>query len=262
MSSMTRPRGPRPARVYWTRRLLVVVLAFGLVFAIAHLLGAGVGPDKTPAARVVGAPESSSVNGPTPSLGNVSPTTGAKKHHGTKVAKPQKTKTPLAVPTGPCDDSDVQVTPSVDGHAYAGKNVAITLNLTTIESPACTWQVSPQSVVLKLTSGSDRIWSTQDCRAAMPTESVVVRKGHNAKVRVIWNGQRSDGVCSRTTPWAQPGYYHAEAAALGSDPLDVQFELTTPPRPTITAKPKPQHKGQSKTQSQTGSKTQSKSSNP
>lgn len=255
MSKKTRPRGRLPARVYWTRRLVLLVAAFvpfGLVFAIAHLLGAGGGADNSAGARQVGAPLSPATYGPTPSTTSpAQPTTTAKNHPGKKgtkkPAKPVVTPTPLAVPTGPCPDSDVQVTPSVDGDAYAGNDVVITLNLTTIVSPACTWEVSPASVVLKLTSGTDRVWSTQDCRDAMPKEPVVVRKDHNAKVDVTWNGQRSDGDCSRTTPWAQPGYYHAEAAALGSNPLDVQFELTSPPRPTITATPTPhKHKDKQK----------------
>jgi hypothetical protein len=145
--------------------------------------------------------------------------------------------TPVAVPTGPCADSDVKVTPSVDGPAYAGTDVAITLNLTTVDSPACHWQVSPESVVVKLTSGDDRIWSTQDCPGAVPSQSVVVRKGEVTKVPVIWSGQRSDDECSRTTLWAEPGYYHAVAAALGAEPADQQFELLLAVRATITPTP-------------------------
>jgi hypothetical protein len=134
----------------------------------------------------------------------------------------------------------VQVTPSVDGPAYAGHRVMLTLNLTTLQSPACTWEVSPSTVVLKLTSGQDRIWSTQDCRSAMPHEAVVVRKDQITKVHVLWSGQRSDAECSPSTDWAMPGSYHAVAAALGSDPLDVQFSLGYPPAKTVTATPKPE----------------------
>src|SRR5437764_9106183 len=39
MTGVARPRGPLPARVYWTRRLLLVAVAFALVFGLAHLLG-------------------------------------------------------------------------------------------------------------------------------------------------------------------------------------------------------------------------------
>lgn len=233
MRTVTRPRGPLPPRVYWTRRLLVVGLALALVFGISHLLGGS--PDRSdgPSARPAAADAGTSRAGQTPSAAS----TADVKVKGKK-KKDRAEKTPLAVPTGPCADDDVIVTPSVDGDAFAGQDVVITLNLTTAESPACTWSVSPESVVLKLTSGSDRVWTTQDCPAAVEEQAVVVRKDHPSTVDVTWSGQRSDDGCTRTTAWAQPGYYHAEAAALGSEPQDQQFELLTPTAPTITATPK------------------------
>jgi len=145
----------------------------------------------------------------------------------------------------------------VDGTAYAGSDVTITLNLTTLESPACTWEVSSDSVVLKLTSGSDRIWSTQDCAAAIATQSVVVRKDAKTKVDVAWSGQRSDDGCTRTTLWAQPGYYFATAAALGAEPVDQQFQLLTPLRPTITPTPTPTAKPDQKATERTRSERRS-----
>jgi hypothetical protein len=134
-------------------------------------------------------------------------------------------------------------TPSVKGTAYAGRSVVFRLALTTRESPACTWTVSPGAVVVKVTSGPDRVWSTQQCRGAVPKQAVVVRKDHPATVRVAWNGQRSDDDCTRSTSWAEPGMYHVAAAAFGSDPTDEQFQLLVPPAPTVTKTPKPERKG-------------------
>jgi hypothetical protein len=37
--------------------------------------------------------------------------------------------------------------------------------------------------------------------------------------------------------------YHVIAAAFGSDPADEQFQLLTPPAPTVTKTPKPKQKG-------------------
>lgn len=242
MSSVTRPRGPLPSRVYWTRRILVLGLALALVFGIGRLLGGEprrtAGPSARPAAASATSPSadltaSASATGD-PSTAEPSTTQGRE-----RVGERAEVVTPVAVPTGPCADSDVKVAPSVDGPAYAGTDVAITLNLTTVDSPACNWRVSPESVVVKLTSGDDRIWSTQDCPGAVPSQSVVVRKGEVTRVPVTWSGQRSDDECSRTTLWAEPGYYHAVAAALGAEPADQQFELLPPVRATITPTPTP-----------------------
>ena len=50
-----------------------------------------------------------------------------------------------------------------------------------------------------------------------------------------------------------PGFYHVYAAALGSTPTDVQFEITFPKRGVVTktAKPKPTKKATQKTTQKT-----------
>lgn len=233
MSTMTRPRGPLPARVYWTRRLLVLGLALGLVFGIGRLLGGGPAGDAGPSAR----PAAATASGSPSVQATTTVTTQASLPPGQTKGKGGKAAVPLAMPTGPCSDSDVMAEPVVKGNAYAGHDVAITLRLSTIESPACTWRVSPDAVVVRLTSGSDRIWTSQECPATVPEQDVVLRQATVAEVDVVWSGQRSDPTCSRTTQWAEPGSYHATAAALGAEPVDHQFELLPPPRPTITPSP-------------------------
>ena len=94
---------------------------------------------------------------------------------------------------------------------------------------------------MKITSGSDRIWSSQDCPDSIKPADVVVRNGVPTYVNVVWSGRRSDDTCSRTAAWANAGYYHVFAAVLGSTPTDIQFEVTRAPTDfvTKTAKPKP-----------------------
>ena len=220
----------------------MLAVALGLVFGLARLLGTGGGAApqgaRPAAAPVAPGSTASPSSGPSdsPSAVPTGTVTSSPGKRGKKTAA-----VPLATPTGACSGSDIRVTPLVKGKAYAGEPVRITLELTTLTSPACTWQVSADSVAVKLTSGPDRIWTTQDCPAAVRKQSVVVRQGQVTKAYVTWNGQRSDATCSRTTPWAQPGYYHVEAAALGGDPVDVQFRLLAPVAPTITPSPKPRH---------------------
>ena len=237
VSTVTRPRGPLPPRVYWTRRVLVLVVALGLVFGIAHLLGSGGGGGTSaPAARRVGAVASATPTAPTSPAAPTGPAQTA-----TTRANASPSPTPLASPNGPCASSDIVATPSVRGTAYAGKPVVFGMKLTTKVSPACNFDVTAESLAVRITSGSDRVWSTQDCVGAVPRESVVVRKDQPVSVTVVWNGQRSDAECTRTTPWAEPGYYHVVAASFGAEPIDVQFELRSPVPRTITATPTPKN---------------------
>jgi hypothetical protein len=236
MSNLTRPHGRLPARVYWFRRAMVVLTALALVFAIGRLLnGSGSGTPESTARVTAGSPS------PTPTPGVVGPlpvpATGA-------TGRPAAAGTPtvLAAPTGPCAVDDITVTPTVP-HPVAASRVALVLELTGLQ-PACTFAVTSRSLVAKITSGPDRIWSTQDCPGAIRTATVVVRSATPTRVTVPWSGRRSDDECSRSTPWALPGYYHVTAAVIGSEPGEAQFRLVTPPRAVITktAHPKPKKK--------------------
>lgn len=246
--SVTRPRGPLPPRVYWFRRFLVLGVVLALVFGVSRLVDTGGGDDATPAASPASADRTpaatpSATPTATPSAGATAGAPPAPAAPRARKPKPtKKAPPPLPTPSGPCQDSDVKVVPTLAESAYAGGDVRLTLQLTTRESPACTWTVSADSVAVKLTSGTDRIWSSQQCRRAVPRTKVVLRRTPVTTVDVTWSGRRSDADCSRHTLWAEPGYYHVAAAALGSDPETEQFRLLSPAPVTITPTPTPKAK--------------------
>jgi len=229
MGSVTHPRGRLPRRVYWVRRSVVIAVALLLVFGIGKLLG-GTGSDAAGSQAVTtGSGTSTKASAAPASIGPVAPSIRVR----------AKAQVPLLPPSGDCAADDVSVVPSVP-RAWAGTPVAIELQLTGTQ-PACTFAVSPESMVVKITSGNDRIWSSQDCPKVIPTAKVVVRSGQPVVVPVTWNGRRSDDQCTGTGGWALPGFYHVYAAALGSTPNDVQFEVTraAPRLVTRTPRPKP-----------------------
>lgn len=247
MTPSHRSRRRLPARVYWFRRVMVLSVAAALVVGIASLLGSS---SDEPVADVSAAPVGSDTRpGPpvataTPGAAGeqvaASPSTTAEK----RGKKGKRKKEPLPEPTGPCDETDVVVAPAISGAAHAGSPVTIRLEVTSKESEACTWQVSSRTVAVKLVSGSDRIWTSQDCPRAVPNVEVVARQKVPGVAELRWHGQRSDSDCSRTTPWALAGWYHAQAAAFGAEPASVQFELLPAVAPTITPTPEPKKKSQ------------------
>jgi len=232
MTSKTRPRRRYPARVYWVRRVLVLSTALALVFAIGRVLtgssdGDGSGGDS--AAVVANQSPSSSVTTTAPvPFGPVGVSTV------TPSGKPTGTAPPivLAEPNGPCGLDEITVTPVIST-APAGRMVPLTLQLTGMR-PACNFVVSSTSLAARVTSGKDRIWTSQQCPTSIQTRAVVVRSATPTTIVVRWSGRRSDDKCSRSTTWALPGYYHVTAAVIGSEPGAVQFRLTSPPRPVVT----------------------------
>ncbi|GAB3661170.1 hypothetical protein GCM10027596_20950 [Nocardioides korecus] len=236
MGAPTTPRGRLPQRVYWVRRGLVVLVALLLVLGIGKLLGGG-GADTSAtatdaAAKAAAKPSSSSPVGPTAVATPGTPTGTA-----TATATATGSAVPLVAPSGPCTDDEVTVTPSIP-QAWAGVRSTIDLQLQGTQ-PACTFKVSSSTVVVKITSGSDRIWSSQDCPQAVPTKEVVVRSGVATTVPVRWSGRRSDSDCSSSPDWALPGFYHVVAAAFGSTPTDRQFQVTRAPARRVTQTPTP-----------------------
>ncbi|HEX5861337.1 MAG TPA: hypothetical protein VFY58_05815, partial [Nocardioides sp.] len=205
MSGLT--RGPLPARTYWMRRVMVLGTAVLLVFAIARVLGAGSDASSPPQAqeraRTVAAAPTATVTLPTTSPATARPARPSEK----------KTRTPLPEPEGTCEDEDVAVTPSVED-PVAGSDVRIDLELRTIVAEACTWEVTPDSLTLKITSGDDEIWTSRHCPRAIDREEVTLRRDHTTTVDVTWDARRSDEECSELTSWALPGWYHVAAAAL------------------------------------------------
>ena len=211
MPTTVRPRGPLPARVYWIRRLVVLAVPLLLVVVVARVLGdSSDGKDESAAtARQAGAPVATT---PAPTAGptaEVAPDSGKKGRKG-KNNEPEEVVPPepvLAEPTGPCTESDIVATPILTS-AAGGADVPITINLRTIVTEACTWQASPETMTVTITSGSDYIWSSRECPASIPPQDVVVRQAVDAPVVVTWSAKRSDEECTKWTDWAMPGFYH------------------------------------------------------
>lgn len=243
MATTVRPRGPLPARVYWTRRLVVLGVPLLLVLVLARVLGGssdGKDADDGTAAQAGATIETTEapVAGPTADPA----ATGRKGRKGKNAQETAPPEPVLAEPSGPCTDSDIVATPTLTS-AAGGSDVPITINLRTLTTEACTWQATAETLTVTITSGDDYIWSTRECPAAIPTQDVVIRQAVETPVVVTWSARRSDETCSDRTDWARLGFYHVEAAALGGDGTDVQFELVAPQPGVITKTADPQQQG-------------------
>jgi hypothetical protein len=144
MASTVRPRGPLPARVYWTRRAVVLAVPLLLVVVLARVLGGSSdGQDTTPGTATQAGAKVGESTVPTagPTAGEKS--AGTKGRKGKRGKKKRQETTPpepvLAEPTGPCADSDIVATPFITS-APGGSDIPIQINLRTKFAEACTWQ--------------------------------------------------------------------------------------------------------------------------
>lgn len=259
MSNVVSPRGPLPPRVYWRRRLVTLAVLVGIVVLVGRMFGGDdteAAADREPSAP---APSASPAPDPKPTASDepsaeptAEPTRDPAEERRerrrerirerrqaaqeSRMAELSGASGPLAQAAGPCVASEVVVTPDVEDTDAFGA-VPLRVGLSSSGDQACTFEFGPDTVALRVTSGDDLIWETLSCKSALEEQSVVVRPAWLTYVEVDWTGRRAGEGCGDTGDFAQPGYYWAEAAALGGEPQRSQFELDKPPKPEPTEKP-------------------------
>lgn len=125
-------------------------------------------------------------------------------------AMPTVTVTATATPEpepadggGPCDDEDLVVTMSAAGDTFAGSDrPEFRITVVNAGKGACTFDTG--SLDVRITSGSDRIWSSAKCREGDAAKKTL-RRGIPYVDDVTWNRERG---CEGATP-ARPGTYVA-----------------------------------------------------
>ncbi len=242
-----RPAGPLPPKVYWVRRLMLLLVVV-LVISVAWwlLAGSGSADPKASAATAPGATTSPSTPvstspaqqprhkpvttaGPKTSgtaTGHVKPSA---QNHGsgtaTKPRRPTKAKrTPLARPTGTCSPTGVGIEIDVADSAPGASNTA-TLLLTSTDTPACTLAITPNDLVVRITSGADVVWSSDDCPDLLRAKEVVVRADPPTAYEFRWDGRRSAQNCQPVDALPSPGGYWVQAALIGGDPHKAYFDI-------------------------------------
>ncbi|MDP9102122.1 MAG: hypothetical protein M3N21_08260, partial [Actinomycetota bacterium] len=131
-----------------------------------------------------------------------------------------------AGPAPLCADGDLLVTPTTDAATYAiGSAPVLTVTIKNASQAVCRRAVGPGAVELIVTSGSDRIWSSQDCAPGGPQELTTLRPGDQRAVRVTWAGHRSAPGCSGPKAAVQPGTYRLTAQVGTLRQLGATFHV-------------------------------------
>lgn len=239
-----RPSGPLPPRVYWVRRLLLLGIVLVVTVLVCWLVsapggaketaGQGASTESTPASSSssttgVGPRRDPAVKhhpGRTPQSRTAwaTSTPPATPHHQKLAKKARPTKTPLAEPTGACTPTGVDMSIDVSDAKAAESNTA-TFELTSHDTVACTLAITPSTLVVKVTSGSDTVWSSDDCPDALLARQVVVRADPASHYQFTWGGERSSDGCQSVDGAVTPGGYWIQAALVGGEPHKAYFDL-------------------------------------
>jgi hypothetical protein len=187
------PVGPLPASTYWRRRVLLLVLLVVVVLVLAKACGSddkkeslsGPAASPSPSARAVTSPSAAPSPSPSPS--------------------------PTPAPLLTCRDTVLQVTTESDAESYpSGGAPKFTLTVRNIGSVACRRALGPDAVELRVFSGEDRIWSSDDCNTAKGQGVMTLKPGEAQALTVRWPGKRTKPGCD-VGDVAQPGTYRVSA---------------------------------------------------
>lgn len=196
---------PRPSPAVYRRRRIVVLGIPVLVVLLVVWLVAGRGSADEPTAA--------------PS------TTSAK---ATTKAKPTRTSTPTPTSTtGVPDCTDLELKVSADDASYAaGQNPKLTTTITNTGKVACLVDAGTDEAALVITSGDDRVWSSQDCASeASAYRPLLLSAGESVKDAVTWKRVRSAEKCPKGLAAPKSGTYAATYSLAGVNAAPEVFTL-------------------------------------
>jgi hypothetical protein len=159
MSTIRNPVGPQPSKVYWRRRLVVVIGALAIIL-IVILIIVRPGSGKPKAA----------------------PTNPGHSTSATSAAAPA------------CAPADVKVIAITDALSYAaGVQPMLSLSITNIGPSACTFKDGSDEQKYVITSGTETIWSSKDCQTAAVSATSTLQPNIPVKsTPFAWNRTRSN----------------------------------------------------------------------
>jgi hypothetical protein len=223
MNTVLHPVGPQPARVYWVRRLVLLLLAAVLVTGLALAVGTARGGAADGQGAADGAPAAGAGEG---AQGAVPQDAGSEATDGTEDAGDDAEGTEDDAAAA-CAPETLTTTLAADAPSYpAGATPTFTVTLSNTGDSACTVDAGLTNQALVITSGADRIWSSADCPSEASGERLLLMApGAAEAMPVAWPRVRSAEGCAGDLPEPRPGTYTAVAVVAGVQSGQVVFEL-------------------------------------
>ena len=234
-SDLLRPQSPE---VYRRRRivalvLLLVVLALvvGLVWWIASLFRPSDEPAPSPADTA-----SPSVTAPASPTDAAAPPTGDASGDASPTGTPAETATEAssdgASPTAgegtlaACQPGDLVISAATDQPTYAdGEDPVLELRVDNTGDEPCEANLGTSQQVFTVYSGSDRIFSTQDCQVDGEDAMMEISPDEQERSRFTWQRVRSAPECAEVGSEPRSGTYRLEVSLGELNAQPVTFTL-------------------------------------
>ena len=121
---------------------------------------------------------------------------------------PSPSPKPSTTPIAACADKDIGVTASTDAATYpVGLTPRLRMRIQNTSSKPCKRDVGAAQNELVITSGSTRVWSSDDCFPGGQPQVQTIEPGQSYSVTVTWLGKVSQKGCPANQPAAKAGSY-------------------------------------------------------
>lgn len=196
---------PEDSSAYWRRRVFALGGVIAVVAVLAWACSGSGGTNSRQAAEQSASPSTGS-GGPVAPLAqtgspSVTPSASPSASASPSPASPSPTKRHAG---DPCEPGDVVVTSDLGGSSYAGgERPEFSYTVVNTGRLPCSYDMG--ALELRITSGSDRIWSSTDCGPDAGHKKL--KRGVPYTRTVTWNRTRSDPKCHHSHDKARPGTY-------------------------------------------------------
>ena len=240
MSGVLHPVGPETPGTYWARRVLLLGAATVLAVAVALIVSgtsSGSAAQSNPPTAEYSLPDpaftdpassdsmSATPNGTatrTPSFTDLAASATAT----TESPKPEASsvKTDHGDPVD-CLAGELRATLTGKQRLAPKQRATFQLSLINASGQTCVARVTEKNFELKISSGSERIWSTEDCASDIKPISRKLGVEHAVAWSLTWNGKRSKPDCRSVRAALHPGRYTATAQLDGAEPVKLRMIL-------------------------------------
>ncbi|MFJ2032865.1 hypothetical protein [Streptosporangium sp. NPDC087985] len=207
--------------VYWRRRMAALI---GVLVVVAVVVWAcsSSGPEKT---SKVQAPLSGSLT-PDPIVTVLPTVTVTPSPSPTSTHRVAKATVRAKRPGDACDSPDLVLNMQGRGDVYGpGSRPRFLLTLVNIGKVMCTADVGPRAMEVRITSGSDRVWSSADCVSGDVDDIRRLERGIPYVREIEWDRRRSGGDCTAKRDGVQAGTYVAVVHSPGLKSHKSVFHL-------------------------------------
>jgi hypothetical protein len=218
---------PVSATVYWRRRFFALLVGLAILALVAWALAGALGgssPAASPAAT-------KSVSSAPP---NAVASAASSAPAGSNAASTQQTSgspSRKAASSGhygmrPCGPGSVVLSLFSSQASYSLRQTPqFEVDVVSTQNRSCTFDIGAQHVLLRISAGSQLVWTSANCAEGQASLVTRLRRGVPTVVPIAWDGQHSSPGCPVPGAAAPAGTYSATASDSAGPSNSVAFRI-------------------------------------